>query len=119
MTQSRLLDCEEGGLYNRQIGGDYPARQFPDGFYCGTATASYQIEDAWNEHAKGLPILATSAHTPAKIKNGTTGVVANDHLHRYKEDVALMESIGANAYRFSISWPRIFPQGTGRPNPKG
>jgi beta-glucosidase len=95
------------------------ARQFPDGFYWGTATASYQIEGAWNEDGKGPSIWDTYAHTPGKIKNGDTGDVANDHYHRYKEDVALMKAIGANAYRFSVAWPRIFPQGTGAPNPEG
>src|SRR5215468_3535275 len=95
------------------------ARTFPKGFYWGTATASYQIEGAWNEDGKGPSIWDTYAHTPGKIKNGDTGDIANDHYHRYKEDVALMKRIGASAYRFSISWPRIFPKGTGEPNPKG
>ena len=90
---------------------DAPARTFPDGFYWGTATASYQIEGAWNEDGKGQSIWDTYAHTPGKIKNGDTGNVANDHYHRYKEDVALMKDLGATAYRFSISWPRIFPEG--------
>src|SRR5262247_4822224 len=94
-------------------------REFPSGFYWGVGTSSYQIEGAWNEDGKGLSIWDTYAHTPGKIKNGDTGDVANDHYHRYKEDVALMENIGANAYRFSISWPRIFPSGTGEPNQKG
>jgi beta-glucosidase len=94
-------------------------RTFPVGFYWGTATSSYQIEGAWNEDGKGPSIWDTYAHTPGKIKNNDTGDVANDHYHRYKEDIALMRSIGANAYRFSISWPRIFPQGTGTPNDKG
>ena len=92
---------------------------FPKDFFWGTATSSYQIEGAWHEDGKGPSIWDTYAHTPGKIKNNDTGDVANDHYHRYKEDVALMRSIGANAYRFSISWPRIFPQGTGTPNPKG
>lgn len=95
------------------------ARTFPMGFYWGTATSSYQIEGAWNQDGKGPSIWDTFAHTPGKIKNNDTGDVANDHYHRYKEDVALMKSIGATAYRFSISWPRIFPEGTGQPNPKG
>jgi len=95
------------------------ARTFPDGFYWGTATSAYQIEGAWNEDGKGPSIWDTYAHTPGKIRNGDTGDVANDHYHRYREDVALMRDIGANAYRFSISWPRIFPEGTGQPNPKG
>src|SRR4029453_7958956 len=57
--------------------------------------------------------------TPGNIKNDQNGDVATDHYHRYTEDVALMRDIGAGAYRFSIAWPRIFPEGTGQPNPKG
>src|SRR3712207_4242628 len=95
------------------------ARSFPAGFYWGTATSAYQIEGAWNEDGKGPSIWDTYAHTPGKIRNGDTGDVANDHYHRYREDVALMKSIGANAYRFSIALPRIIPNGTGEPNPKG
>jgi beta-glucosidase len=94
-------------------------RRFPNGFFWGVATSSYQIEGAANEDGKGKSIWDTYAHTPGKIKNNDNGDVANDHYHRYKEDVALMKSIGANAYRFSIAWPRIFPNGTGEPNPKG
>src|SRR5262245_27331836 len=94
-------------------------RQFPKGFYWGVATSAYQIEGAWNEDGKGPSIWDAYAHTPGKIRDGSTGDVANDHYHRYKEDVALMKDVGATAYRFSISWPRIFPQGTGAPNQKG
>jgi len=96
-----------------------PKLAFPEGFYWGVATASYQIEGAWNEDGKGLSIWDTFAHTPGKMKNNDTGDVAIDHYHRYKEDVQVMRDIGTNAYRFSISWPRIFPNGTGEPNPKG
>ncbi len=96
-----------------------PARHFPDGFLWGTATAAYQVEGAWNEDGKGESIWDRFAHTPGKIKDGDTGDVADDHYHRYKEDVQLMKSLGAGAYRFSISWPRVFPDGTGAPNPKG
>src|SRR5262252_6705192 len=88
-------------------------RTFPKGFCWGVGTSSYQIEGAWNEDGKGLSIWDTYAHTPGKIKNDDTGDVANDHYHRYKEDVALLQSIGASVYRFSIAWPRIFPDGTG------
>ena len=95
------------------------AREFPKGFYWGVATASYQVEGAWNEDGKGPSIWDIYAHTPGHIKNNDTGDVANDHYHRYKEDVALMKDIGATAYRFSIAWPRIFPEGTGAPNAKG
>ena len=94
-------------------------RLFPNGFHWGVATSAYQVEGAWNEDGKGVSIWDTFAHTPGNIRGGSTGDVANDHYHRYPEDVALMKSIGATAYRFSIAWPRIFPDGTGRPNQKG
>jgi beta-glucosidase len=94
-------------------------RSFPNGFLWGTATASYQIEGAWNEDGKGESIWDRFAHTPGRIKNNDTGDVALDHYHRYKEDVQLVKALGAKTYRFSISWPRIFPEGTGAPNPKG
>src|SRR5262245_52945256 len=92
---------------------------FPKGFYWGVATSSYQIEGAADEDGKGKSIWDTYAHTPGNIKDGDTGDVANDHYHRYKEDVKLMKDLGAKAYRFSIAWPRIFPNGTGEPNAKG
>jgi beta-glucosidase len=93
--------------------------KFPDGFYWGVATASYQIEGAWNEDGKGPSIWDTFAHTSGKMKNNDTGDVAIDHYHRYKQDVQVMKDMGTTAYRFSISWPRIFPDGTGQPNQKG
>jgi beta-glucosidase len=95
------------------------SRRFPDGFYWGVATSSYQIEGAWNEDGKGESIWDRYAHSPGNIKNDDNGDVANDHYHRYKEDVALMKDVGATAYRFSIAWPRIFPEGIGTPNAKG
>ncbi|HKE57337.1 MAG TPA: GH1 family beta-glucosidase [Pyrinomonadaceae bacterium] len=94
-------------------------REFPKGFYWGVGTSSYQIEGAWNEDGKGPSIWDTYTHVPGNIKNNDNGDIANDHYHRYKEDVALMKSIGANSYRFSIAWPRLFPSGTGKPNQKG
>jgi len=92
---------------------------FPDGFIWGAATASYQIEGAWNEDGKGESIWDNASHTPGKIKNGDTGDVACDHFHRFKEDVQLMKKLGLNAYRFSISWPRIYPSGIGKINEEG
>jgi beta-glucosidase len=94
-------------------------RHFPKGFLWGSATASYQVEGAVKEDGRGPSIWDTFSHTPGKTNNGDTGDVANDHYHRYKEDVQLMKALGQKTYRFSVSWPRIFPQGTGAPNPKG
>ncbi len=92
---------------------------FASDFLFGVATAAYQIEGAWNEDGKGESIWDRFAHTPGKIVDGTTGDMACDHYHRYKEDVALMKDLGVNVYRFSIAWPRIFPEGRGRINQKG
>jgi beta-glucosidase len=93
--------------------------RFPDGFSWGTATASYQVEGAWQEDGKGESIWDRFSHTPGTIQNGDTGDVACDQYHRYKDGVALMKSLGMRGYRFSIAWPRIFPDGTGKPNQKG
>jgi beta-glucosidase len=92
---------------------------FPPGFLWGVATASYQIEGSPDADGKGKSIWDTYAHTPGKMKNSDTGDVAIDHYRRYKDDVALMKDLGVQAYRFSIAWPRIFPEGAGQPNPKG
>ncbi|MFZ2158051.1 MAG: GH1 family beta-glucosidase [Bradyrhizobium sp.] len=92
---------------------------FPEGFVWGTATSAYQIEGAANEDGRGRSIWDTFSHTPGKIEDGRNGDRANDHYHRYKEDVRLIKDLGVKAYRFSIAWPRVFPDGTGAPNPKG
>ena len=93
--------------------------KFPDNFLWGIATAAYQNEGAANEDGKGKSIWDTYTHTPGKISDGSNGDIAVDHFHRYKEDVQLMKDLGAKAYRFSISWPRIFPTGRGEINMKG
>ena len=92
---------------------------FKKDFVWGAATASYQIEGAWNEDGEGLSIWDVFSHEPNKICEGHTGDVACDHYHRYKQDVKLMKQLGIKAYRFSISWPRLIPNGVGKLNPKG
>jgi beta-glucosidase len=94
-------------------------RSFPPGFIWGTATASYQVEGAVKEDGRGPSIWDTFSHTPGKTVNNATGDVANDHYHLYKADVQLMKALGVKAYRFSIAWPRVFPNGDGPANPKG
>jgi len=92
---------------------------FPKGFLWGSATASYQIEGAWNEDGRAPSIWDTFTHAPGNIIDGSTGDVACDHYHRYREDVSLMSDLGMQAYRFSIGWPRILPEGRGRVNQAG
>lgn len=92
---------------------------FPPGFLWGAATAAYQIEGAWNADGKGESIWDRFAHTPGNVLNGETGDVACDHYHRWREDIALMKELGLKAYRFSVSWPRVFPAGRGKVNAPG
>jgi beta-glucosidase len=92
---------------------------FPKGFRWGAATASYQVEGAWKADGKGESIWDRFSHTPGRIERGETGDVACDHHRRWRGDLDLMRRIGLNAYRFSLSWPRILPSGRGRVNPKG
>ncbi|HHW58574.1 MAG TPA: beta-glucosidase [Clostridia bacterium] len=92
--------------------------KFPKDFTWGVATSSYQIEGAVNEDGRTLSIWDTFSKTEGKTYQGHTGDVACDHYHRYKEDVQIMKEIGVKAYRFSIAWPRIFPE-EGKYNPKG
>jgi beta-glucosidase len=92
---------------------------FPAGFQWGTSTASYQVEGAWQADGKGESIWDRFSHTEGKIINGDTGDVACDQYHRYPEDVAIMKQLAQNAHRFSISWPRVFPEGKGAVNQKG
>jgi beta-glucosidase len=97
-----------------------PARlQYPQGFLWGCATAAYQIEGGARDDGRGPSLWDVFAHTPGKTHDGDTGDVADDSYHLYKEDVKLLKALGVSTYRMSMSWSRIFPTGTGTPNPKG
>jgi beta-glucosidase len=92
---------------------------FPKNFVWGAATSSYQIEGAASRDGGGSSVWDMLGRQPGKIRSGDTGEIACDHYHRYREDVSLMAEIGLQAYRFSISWPRVLPEGTGVVNAKG
>jgi len=92
---------------------------FPKNFTWGAAAASYQIEGAWDEDGKGASVWDMFAHQPGNIFENHNGDVACDHYHRYREDIALMRQIGLQAYRLSVSWPRVMPSGTGGVNQAG
>jgi beta-glucosidase len=96
-----------------------PRLSFPERFIWGVATAAYQIEGATGEDGRTPSIWDTFSRVPGKILTGDTGDVAADHYHRYREDVALMRELGIGAYRFSVSWSRVIPGGTGAASPRG
>ena len=93
--------------------------RFPNGFLWGMASAAYQVEGAWNTNGKGESNWDRFAHTVGKIKGGATADVACDQYHRYREDVAILKRLNQKSYRFSTSWSRVQPAGTGALNPKG
>ena len=92
---------------------------FPDGFLWGCATSAYQVEGSPLADGAGVSNWHRFSHTPGRVTNGDTGDVVCDHYRRWKEDVALMKDLGLTAYRFSIAWNRVLPEGTGRVNTKG
>lgn len=92
---------------------------FSKDFIWGGASAAYQVEGAWNEDGRGLSIWDVHGKLPGRVKYSENGNVACDHYHRYKEDIALFKEMGLRAYRFSVSWTRILPKGTGEVNEKG
>jgi len=94
-------------------------KKFPKDFIWGAATASYQIEGAWNEDGRGESIWDRFSHTPGKTLDGDTGDVACNHYHLWRDDIKLMKGLGLKAYRFSIAWPRILPSGMGSINEAG
>lgn len=99
-----------------QTTGAAAGRTFPDDFVWGTATAAYQIEGAAAEGGRGPSIWDTYSHTPGRTLNGDTGDVADDHYHRWEEDVDHLVRLGVDAYRLSVSWPRVQPGGRGELN---
>ena len=92
---------------------------FPAGFLWGSATASYQVEGGVHEGGRGPSVWDTFSHTAGKVANGDTGDVADDFYHRFPQDIRLMQELGIKTFRFSVAWSRIFPSGTGKPNPQG
>ncbi|MDJ0497095.1 MAG: GH1 family beta-glucosidase [Acidimicrobiia bacterium] len=95
------------------------AQSFSDGFVWGAATAAFQIEGALDADGRGESIWDRFSRTPGNIRNGDSAAIACDHYNLWQKDVAIMKEIGLNGYRFSISWPRVFPSGTGKMNPAG
>jgi beta-glucosidase len=86
-------------------------KTFPGGFLWGVATSAYQVEGSPHADGKGASIWDTFTHQPGRIDGGRTGDVACDHYRRWRDDVDLLAELGVNAYRFSISWPRLYPTG--------
>jgi beta-glucosidase len=95
------------------------AARFPDDFLWGTATAAFQVEGASDADGKGQSIWDAFCRIPGAIETGETGNTASDHYRRWQEDVGLLSALGVNAYRFSVSWPRVVPEGTGDANERG
>ena len=92
---------------------------FPTDFIWGAATSSYQIEGAANIDGRGASIWDTFCKIPGKVANGDSGDVANDHYHRYLEDIKIMKQLGLKSYRFSFAWPRMFPNGDAKREERG
>jgi len=95
------------------------SRRFPEGFLLGAATSAQQIEGGAREGGRGESVWDRFASVPGNVEDGSTPEVACDHFHRWREDVGLLREIGANAYRFSIGWSRVLPEGRGAPNTAG
>ncbi len=99
--------------------GNHHDLVFPQGFVWGTSTAAFQIEGGWDEDGKGLSIWDAFTRVPGKIERGENADQADDHYHRWPSDLDLMRDLGIPAYSFSVSWPRVFPEGSGALNPAG
>ena len=95
------------------------ARAFPDGFLWGVASSAYQIEGATSAGGRGQSVWDTFSHTPGKVRGGDTGDIACDFYHRHEQDLDLMQELGVGAFRFSVAWPRVQPDGFGASNLPG
>lgn len=110
----------EANISKAQAFGERPlGSRFPSGFVFGAATAAYQIEGSPDADGKGPSIWDAFERKPGRMARGASGAVACDHYRRWAEDVGIMRRLGLDAYRFSVSWPRVFPEGKGRPNAAG
>jgi beta-glucosidase len=94
-------------------------KRIPDGFTLGVATSAFQIEGAWNEDGKGPSIWDVFSQTPGRVHDNVPGDAGVDHYHRWREDVAILKDLGVDSYRFSLSWARLLPAGTGEVNQAG
>jgi beta-glucosidase len=117
MEERSNPNSENQSVPNESVRGGQAS--FPAAFVWGAATASYQIEGAWDEDGKGPSIWDTFSQAEGNVLNNDTGNTANDHYHLWQNDVAMMKSIGLRAYRFSIAWPRVLPSGNGAVNQPG
>lgn len=113
------LAAADAGRHVLAAPGPTTVTSFPEGFLWGCSTSSYQIEGAVKADGRGPSVWDTFSHSYGRIANGDNGDVACDHYHRYLEDVELMAKAGMRAYRFSVAWPRVLPEGTGAVNAKG
>ncbi|MFD6333236.1 GH1 family beta-glucosidase [Streptomyces niveus] len=115
-----MSSTDDRRTHSVPAGPDTPvSSRFPSGFLFGSATASYQIEGAHDVGGRTPSIWDTYSREPGRVADGATGDIACDHYHRYREDVALLRGLGVDSYRFSISWPRVQPDGAGPGNPEG
>jgi beta-glucosidase len=125
LSRRHVVQGAVGGAAGMALGASRPqgvhaqAAAFPSEFVWGAATSAYQVEGAVKEDGRGPSIWDVFSHTPGKTANGDTGDVADDHYHRYRDDIALMRELGLKAYRFSVAWPRIYPTGSGQRNEAG
>ena len=114
-----LIFLSHVGFCQIDTSDTFTLSHFGEDFLWGTACAAYQIEGAWNEDGKGPSIWDEFTHKKGNVHNNENADVAVDFYHRYKEDITLNKQMGFKVFRFSISWPRIFPTGTGEANPEG